>query len=187
METVARARGLAGWAHRRALGNTVAARKVGAAKVPSAYTRKTSRSVNATAHRAYAQRAFLIAHAFLIASRQILKIRLTHSQQTRKHFLIASFSAVSAPHFANHHSPIAPFLFRTNKPHKISTLPRAPLKTKEIKFSIQYKFAIPRNARWADDNPRITSHKSRTQSRRVHVLCGVGGCNNVCITTQYCS
>jgi hypothetical protein len=31
---------------------------------------------------------------FLIASRQILKIGLTHSQQTRKHFLIASFSAL---------------------------------------------------------------------------------------------
>src|SRR5271156_4271060 len=39
-------------------------------------------------------------HAFLIASRQILKIALTTSQQTRKHFLIASFSAISAhpPH-----------------------------------------------------------------------------------------
>src|SRR5271156_4664697 len=38
--------------------------------------------------------------AFLIASRQILKIALTTSQQTRKHFLIASFSAISAhpPH-----------------------------------------------------------------------------------------
>src|SRR5277367_6040160 len=97
METEARARGLAGRAHRRALGDSVSARSVAAAKVPSAYTRKTSRSVNASPHHASAKRAFLIAHAFLIASRQILKIRLTHSQQTRKHFLIASFSAVSAP------------------------------------------------------------------------------------------
>jgi len=52
-------------------------------------------------------------HAFLIASRQLLEIELTRSQQTRKHFLIASFSAISeiAPYLANHSSSIAPFLF----------------------------------------------------------------------------
>src|SRR5271156_2019677 len=208
METVARARGLAGWARRRALGDSVSAREVGAAKVPSAYTQMTPRSVNASPHHASAQRAFLIAHAFLIASRQILKNPVTHSQQKRKHFLIASFSAVSAPapHLTRHlsrttHRCAKPFLFRTNKPHRIIILPGALLKTKEIQFSIQYKFAVPKNTRFADDDPRITSHdsritshksqvtnhESRSQSRRVHVLCGVGGCSNVCITTQYCS
>jgi hypothetical protein len=36
-------------------------------------------------------------HAFLIATRPLLEIELTHSQQTRKYFLIANFSAISAP------------------------------------------------------------------------------------------
>ena len=87
-------------------------------------------------------------HAFLIASGQILKIALTRSQQTRKHFLIASFSAASppAPRLPHHSSPIThhrvtPFLFNTNKAHKITILMRALLKTKEKQFSIPYKFA----------------------------------------------
>jgi hypothetical protein len=81
-------------------------------------------------------------HAFLIASGQILKIALTRSQQTRKHFLIASLSAISAlaPRLSNHDSRIAPFLFDTNKPHKTIILMRALLKTKEKQFSIPYKF-----------------------------------------------
>ena len=82
--------------------------------------------------------------AILIASRQLLEIRLARSQQTRKLFLIASFSAVSAPapHLTNHDSRIGPpFLFDTNKPHKIIILTRAPLKTKEKRFSIRYKYA----------------------------------------------
>jgi hypothetical protein len=80
---------------------------------------------------------------FLIASRQILKIELTHSQQTRKLFLIASFwaSLAPAPHLTNHDSrKTAPFLFNTNKAHKIIILMKAPLKTKEKRFSIPYKF-----------------------------------------------
>jgi hypothetical protein len=83
MQTEARASSLAGWARRRALGDRVPGRRVAAAKVPSAYTRMTARSVNAGAHRASAQRAFLIAT-------QLLEIKLTSSQQTRKHFLIAT-------------------------------------------------------------------------------------------------
>src|SRR5271165_5158169 len=126
----------------------------------------------------------------------------------RKLFLIASFSAISAParrggpapHLADQDSRMAPFLFDTNKPNKITILLRAPLKTKEKQFSIQYKFAVrsigqptvagnpacpertrradafrcwrygvanqetgvPRNARFADGDSRITSYKSRT-------------------------
>jgi hypothetical protein len=72
----------------------------------------------------------------------------------RKHFLIASFSAISAParrggpapHLTHHSSPItyhglSSFLFDTNKPHKIIILVRALLKTKEKQFSIPFKFA----------------------------------------------
>ena len=79
---------------------------------------------------------------FLIASRQILKIKLTHSQQTRKHFLIASFSAslAPAPHATNRSPRSESFLFNTNKAHKIIILMKALLKTKEKRFSIPYKF-----------------------------------------------
>src|SRR6202453_5110780 len=44
-----------------------------------------------------------------------------------------------------------------------------------------------RRPRIAKHESQVTNHESRSQSRRVQVLCGVGGCNNVCITTQYCS
>ena len=147
----------------------------------------------------------------------------------RKLSPIASFSAVSAPQphlAAQDPRSTVPFLFRTNKPHKINILPRALLKTKEKQFSIQYKFAVGsignlacahlislecgsnakiqfrraqarfpmfvarvagNGSRSTNHDSRITSNKSRSQSRRVQVLCGVGGCSNVCITTQYCS
>src|SRR5271155_2464705 len=85
-------------------------------------------------------------HAFLIASRQILKIALTTSQQTRKDFLIASFSGslplAPRPALVTHHC-LTSLLFRTNKPHRIIILMRALMKTKEKQFSIRYKFAPP--------------------------------------------
>jgi hypothetical protein len=61
--------------------------------------------------------SLLTTHGFLIASRQLLEIELNFSQQTRKQFLIASFSGISefAPCLTNHSSPIAPFLFDTNE------------------------------------------------------------------------
>src|SRR5271156_34276 len=84
-------------------------------------------------------------HAFLIASRQILKIALTTSQQTRKYFLIASFSGSlplpPRPALVTHHC-LTSLLFRTNKPHRIIILMRALMKTKEKHFSIRYKFAL---------------------------------------------
>jgi hypothetical protein len=52
-------------------------------------------------------------HAFLIATRPELEINLTHSQQTRKPFLIATFSAISAP--APHlNNPLYGFLTATD-------------------------------------------------------------------------
>jgi glucokinase len=93
--------------------------------------------------------SLLTNRAFLIASRQILKIRLTRSQQTRKLFLVASFSAISTPApRPTHHSSIithhclTSFLFDTNKTHKIIILVRALMKTKENQFSTRYKFAV---------------------------------------------
>jgi hypothetical protein len=56
-------------------------------------------------------------------------------------------ASASAPRLS-HHSPLithhclTPFLFDTNKVHKIIILLRALLKTKEKQFSIRYKFAL---------------------------------------------
>ena len=62
--------------------------------------------------------------------------------------LIASFSAVFAPARRGgapprliHNCP-TPFLFNTNKTNRIIIPPSAPLKTKDKRFSIQYKFAF---------------------------------------------
>ena len=136
METGTPARGLAGRARERALGDGVSGCRVAAAKVPGAYTQMTAPlRMPAKMMRGGARRAILI------ASRQILEIRLNCSQQTRKHFLIATFSAVSAtgPHLTNHDSRIGPpFLFHTNEIHKIIIL----MKTKEKRLSIRYKFAF---------------------------------------------
>ncbi len=74
-----------------------------------------------------------------------LEIDLTHSQQTRKHFLIGTICPTffSAPFFSHSlrlitHHCLTPFLFDTNKPHKIITL----MKRKEKPHSIRYKFAL---------------------------------------------
>ena len=100
METAARARGLAaesdGRTRGRALGDSVTGRRLAAAKVPSGYARMAARSgrvprlrdrplrVAATMMRSGAPRAILIAT-------QLLDIKLTGSQQTRKHFLMCTF------------------------------------------------------------------------------------------------
>jgi hypothetical protein len=142
---------VAGCARGRALGDGVCGRWAAATKVPSAYTRMT-----AYRGRIPRLRDWLLLmpakimhggarRAFLIARRQILEINLTRSQQKRTHFLIATFSSVSAlaPHLTNHASRIEPpFLFDTNKAHKIIILTRTLLKTKEKRFSIRYKLAL---------------------------------------------
>jgi hypothetical protein len=172
METGARARGLAGCARGRALGDRIRGRWAAAAKVPDAYTQTTAHSVSVGAQCASARCAILIgstaiknpriplkphamffsesrysaihpenrrrrfegsdpqarfAHvsrttnrqshfttrAFLIATRPELKIELTRSQQTRKLFLIATFSAISAPG-PHYNIPLRVFLTATD-------------------------------------------------------------------------
>ena len=120
METRTRARGLAGCARGRALGDGVSGCRVAPAKVPDACTRMTGHSgrVPRLPDRPLRIPAKMMRGgarcACLIASRQLLEIRLTRSQQTRKLFLIASFSAVSAPLPTNPDPRIASFLFDTN-------------------------------------------------------------------------
>src|ERR1700692_366448 len=120
MEIGARARGLAGWARGRAPGDSISGRWLVAATEPGAYTRMTARSgrVPRLRNRPLRMPAKMMRSgarcAMLIGSRQLLEIELTRSQQTRKLFLIASFSAISAPapHLAYHDSRIGPpFLF----------------------------------------------------------------------------
>jgi hypothetical protein len=73
--------------------------------------------------------SLLTNHTFLIAT-QILNINLTRSQQTRKHFLIATKFDISAPapHSKN---PPNIFLIATDRIQKICNL----MKTKEKQFS----------------------------------------------------
>ena len=87
--------------------------------------------------------------ALLIGTPIRLEIDLTHSQQTRKHFLIGTIRPTSTPApLPTHHLSLIPhhrltsFLFDTNKPHKIIILVSLPLKTKEKQFSIRYKFTL---------------------------------------------
>jgi hypothetical protein len=70
-------------------------------------------------------------------------MQLTENKQQRSKSIASSCRNLSAPppHLTNPRSPIAPFLFDTNKPSKIIILIRALMKTKEKRFSIQYNFA----------------------------------------------
>ena len=162
METAARARGLAAESDARtrgrALGDSASARRVVATKVPGAYTRITARGVNAGAHCASAQRAILIGHAAIRIARNSPENNTLHfSNRLKNPHLHARFSRVSrskthhsrvthrAARFTNHQSLLTnhAFLFDTNKPRKITILLSAPLKTKENRFSIQYKSLRP--------------------------------------------
>ncbi len=87
--------------------------------------------------------------AILIGTPIRLEIDLTRSQQTRKHFLIGTIrpTFTSAPLLTHHsslitHHCLTSFLFDTNKPHKIIILVSLPMKTKEKRVSIRYKWAL---------------------------------------------
>ena len=106
METEARARCLAGWALGRTLGDSVSARKVAAAKVLSAYTRTTVRSVNAGTHCASAQRAVLIDSASIKNPRIPLKpLVMFFSNRSKRACLRARFAhAWRTPNHQSHFS-----------------------------------------------------------------------------------
>jgi hypothetical protein len=88
-------------------------------------SRATYRASRFTNHQ-----SLLTNHAFLIASRQLLEIELTRSQQTRKHFLIGSFSGISAP-APRLHNGRRKFLTATHRIQKIANH----MKRNEKRFS----------------------------------------------------
>src|SRR5271167_380081 len=139
---------------------------------------RCSRFFHSTNHQPHrATQPFLIAgvcatfapaplRAFLIGTPFRLKSDLTHSQQTRKHFLIGTIRSkfISVPPLTRcsslitHHC-LTTFLFGTNQPHKIIILVSVPVKTKEKRLSIRYKFAL-RAAGAANYPLPITTHPS---------------------------
>jgi hypothetical protein len=96
-----------------------------------------------------------------------LEIDLTHSQQTRKYFLIGTIrpTFTAAPLLIHRVSPIThhcltSFLFDTNKPHIIIILMRPLMETKEKPRSIRYKFAPRKMLRFTThQSPRIPSRR----------------------------
>src|SRR5580658_1053354 len=89
---------------------------------------------------------------------------------------IAKCSTAHSWSLMTHHC-LTSFLFDTNKPHKIIILLRTLLKTKEKRFSIQYKF-VPRDnglpaagrplqpaPRTANHQSLLTNHRSRLSAR----------------------
>jgi hypothetical protein len=78
-------------------------------------TRFTAESGLPPSPRCTTRQILLTTRGFLIASLPLLEFQLTRSQQTRKHFLIASFSASSAraPRLTTRNSRLAPFPFDT--------------------------------------------------------------------------
>ena len=106
---------------------------------------------------------------------KLLEIALTLSQQTRKHFLIATIrpTFASVPLFTHHSSLITShrltsILFDTNKPNKIIILMRTLMKTKENRFSIRYKFALRGTGPLAEGGRFRLCASLRTPQARVH-------------------
>ena len=75
-----------------------------------------------------------------------------HSNQHK--FCPKPAPALRAPAVTTHQPPTTPFLFDTNKTHRIIIPPRALLKTKDKQFSIRYKFASRRAARMTGERRR---------------------------------
>ena len=81
-------------------------------------------------------------HNLQLESSATSRKQTTAPNSNQHKFCPNSALALQAPAVTTHQSPITPFLFDTNKTHRIITLPRPLLKTKEKQFSIRYKFAV---------------------------------------------
>ena len=104
---------------------------------------------------------------FLIASRQILKIKITRSQQTRKHFRIATIPCVSAPHcnIAARATRIATDpdseIWQTNENIKRNDFLTATTKSAVAQARLPMLRCADRGPRFAERESRLTSHESR--------------------------
>ncbi len=81
-------------------------------------------------------------HNLQLESSATSRKQTTAPNSNQHKFCPNSALALQAPAVTTHQSPITPFLFDTNKTHRIITLLRTLLKTKEKQFSIRYKFAV---------------------------------------------
>jgi hypothetical protein len=116
METGARARGLAGWARRRALGEGVSGRWVAAAKVPGVYTGTTAHGASVGAQSASARCAILIGSAAIkIARNSPENNALNFSNRSKRACLCAPFSHVSRATKHQSHFTTPAFLIATGQ------------------------------------------------------------------------
>ena len=100
---------------------------------PSPSRIRTSRNVNR--------------HKLQLESSVTSRKQTTAPNSNQHKFCPKSAPALRAPAVTTHQPPTTPFLFDTNKTHRIIIPPRALLKTKDKQFSIRYKFASRRAAR----------------------------------------
>src|SRR5271170_4117128 len=81
-------------------------------------------------------------HKLQLESSVTSRKQTTAPNSNRHKFCPKSAPALQAPAITTQQSPTTPFLFNTNKPHRIIILIRPLQKTKEKQFSIRYKCAI---------------------------------------------
>ncbi len=86
-------------------------------------------------------------HKMQLESSVTFRKQTTAPNSNQHKFCPKPAPALRAPAVTTHQPPTTPFLFDTNKTHRIIIPPRALLKTKDKQFSIQYKFASRRAAR----------------------------------------
>src|SRR5271154_5729827 len=80
-------------------------------------------------------------HKLQLESSVTSRKQTTAPHSNRHKFCPKPAPALRAPAVTTYKSPLTPFLFDTNKTHRIIILLRPLLKTKEKQFSIRYKFA----------------------------------------------
>ena len=81
-------------------------------------------------------------HKLQLESSVTSRKQTTAPNSNRHKFCPKSARALRPPAATTHQSPPTPFLFDTNKTHRIIILLSALLKTKDKQFSIRYKFAV---------------------------------------------
>src|SRR5579863_5007790 len=185
MGTGARARGLAGWARGRALGDGVSGRRVTAAKVPGVFTRMTAHSgrvldpplrMPAKTTRGGARCAILIdstairnlrirlkSHDMFFSNRSkiaCLRARFAHVSRSKNH---DSRCACRGSRFTNHQSLL------TNHAFLIASFSAVLGCRREY---ANQEIGVPRSALLTGHESRFTSHESRFTWHRANLFHG---------------